>query len=113
MEKIHFILIFAIWLTSLFAQQKKVEYKMANKCEPLPYGSQKIYGFLVERMNFNMEKSLAKLPYYSYMRAYIPGVEAYWPAGEYLGKFSQGLMYSYQYSGDQSYIEQVQKIDDA
>src|SRR5665648_1102008 len=95
MKKIHLIVIFAIWLTPLFAQQKKVEYKVANKCEPLTYGSQKIYGFLGDRMDLNMEKGLAKLPYYSYTRAYIPGVEAFWPSGEYLGKFAQALMYSY------------------
>ncbi|HZK93063.1 MAG TPA: beta-L-arabinofuranosidase domain-containing protein [Prolixibacteraceae bacterium] len=112
MKKIHLIVIFAIWLTPLFAQQKKVEYKVANKCEPLTYGSQKIYGFLGDRMDLNMEKGLAKLPYYSYTRAYIPGVEAFWPSGEYLGKFAQALMYSYLYTNDQFYIEQTQNIID-
>jgi len=63
MKKIHLIVIFAIWLAPVFAQQKKVDYEVANKCEPLPYGSQKIYGFLGDRMDLNMEKSPAKLHY--------------------------------------------------
>jgi DUF1680 family protein len=90
----------------------KVEYVVKNKCEPLSYGSQRIYGFLGNRMELNMEKGLAKLPYYSYLRTYIPGVESYWPAGEFLGKFAQALINSYQYTNNQFYLEQAQKIID-
>jgi uncharacterized protein len=106
------LVILASCFTTVTAQKKKVDYTVKNKCEPFPYTSQKIGGFLGDRMNLNMEKGLAAVPYYSYMHAYVPGVEAYWPAGEYLGKFSQGLMNSYQYTGNQSYLEQTQKIID-
>lgn len=106
------LLILAILSTPVLCQQKKIEYKIKNKCEPLPYGSQKIGGFLGDRMELSRDKSLMKLPYYSYTRAYIPGVEAYWPAGEFLGKFSQALMYSYRSTSNQAYIEQTQKIID-
>jgi uncharacterized protein len=104
--------ILSIWLTPSFSQQRKVSYIIKNKCEPIAYGAQKIYGFLGDRLNLNMEKGLAKVPYYSYMRAYTPGVEGYWPAGEYLGKFSQALINSYKYSNNQYYYELAQKIID-
>ncbi len=92
--------------------KRKIDYKVESKLEPLSYGSQKIHGFFGDRMNLNMNKGLEKVPYYSYLRAYTSGVESFWPAGEFLGKFSQALMKSYQYTNDQSYLEQTQKIID-
>ena len=118
-KTIVFLLLFEFWLTPVFAQgpvessanRKKVEYKIKNKCEPLLYDSQEIDGLLGKRLKVNTE-ALLQIPYYGYLRAYVPGVESFWPAGEYLGKFSQGLMDSYKYSGDQRCMEQVQKIVD-
>jgi uncharacterized protein len=106
------LVILALAADPAIAQLKKVDYKVPNRCEPLAYGSQRIQGFIGERMQLNMDKGLASIPYYSYLRAYQRGVEAFWPAGEYLGKFSQALMYSHRYTGDQSQLEQTQRIID-
>lgn len=105
-----FLLLLATPVCSQF--DKIIEYQIKNKSEPIDFDSQKLYGLLGDRMDLNMEKVLAILPYYSYTRAYTPGVEAYWPAGEYLGKFAQALINSYLYTGNQLYIEQTQKIID-
>jgi uncharacterized protein len=102
-----------ILTTQVCSQSDKiVTYQVEAKSVPIAYDSMKIYGLLGERMDLNIEKVLAILPYYSYTRAYTPGVEAFWPAGEYLGKFAQALMNSYLYTGNQRYIEQTQKIID-
>ena len=90
----------------------KIEYWIKNKCEPIAYESQSLGGLLGDRMKLNRDKSLARLPFYGYLRAYAPNVAALWPSGEYLGKFVQALIYSYRYTNDQQYLEQTQRIID-
>jgi DUF1680 family protein len=106
-----FILCF-IFLVQLTAQDKIVEYKVKAMYEPFQYESMKLNGLLGQRYKFNAYDGLMKIPYYSYLRAYNPGVAAFWPSGEYLGKFVQGLVHSYHYYRDMDFIEQLQVIVD-
>jgi DUF1680 family protein len=99
-------------ILQLFAQEKIVDYKVKAKYESFQYQSMKLNGLLGERYKFNAYNGLMGIPYYSYLRAYDHEVAAFWPSGEYLGKFVQGLVHSYDYYRDMNFIEQLQIIVD-
>ena len=101
-----------LWVVQLSAQEKSIEYKVKSKYEPFQYKSIILTGLLGKRYQFNAYNGLMKIPYYSYLRAYDRGVAAYWPSGEYLGKYVQGLVHSYNYYRDMRIIEQIQIIVD-
>jgi uncharacterized protein len=99
-------------LIQLNAQEKIIKYKIPSKYAPFPYKGMKLQGLLGQRYKLNAYNGLLKIPYYSYLRAYNFGVAAYWPSGEYLGKFVQGLEHSYNYYRDMDFIERIQIIVD-
>lgn len=99
-------------IVQLLAQDKIVEYKIKAIYEPFQYKSMKLGGLLGQRYKFNAYDGLMQIPYYSYLRAYDPGVAAFWPSGEYLGKYVQGLVHSYNYYRDMNFMEQLQIIAD-
>jgi DUF1680 family protein len=110
---INIILIMSLLsLVNLSAQETIVKYKVQAKYESFPFESMKLKGLLGQRYKFNAYNGLMQIPYYSYLRAYDPGVAAFWPSGEYLGKYVQGLVHSYNYYRDMNFIEQLQIIVD-
>ena len=99
--------------TSLGAQPPRpVEFTIPYTHVPAPNRAVRLEGLLGERYHVNAYKGLLNIPYYSYLRAYNPGVAARWPSGEFLGKFVQALLSSYRYYNDPKMLAQAQEIVD-
>lgn len=79
---------------------------------PPAYEDIRVDGILGEGCRRNAYETLLKLPYYAYFRTYTPGVCAFWPSGEFLGKFEQGLMCNYRSYGDSAFLTKAMEIVD-
>jgi uncharacterized protein len=90
--------------------QPSVANQVPPKMRPVLYKNQRIYGLIGARLRSNIEKALLGYPVEEYLRTYLGDRMARWPAGEYLGKYMQAAAVSYQYSGDQALVDQMDSV---